>query len=273
MIAAAHEMARAWSCAGVRACGLPTSRHPLRAQGQLAALQQQPQQLQAVPAQLAASAVVLRVEPQAQPLQSAPGLPPSAPGAAALLQPGLGVGAGLEGSRNPACSEVVERTLSNRGSAVAPLPDGAQQAAAAAQALQPGGTGFTPNAGASLDLPPGMESLLPTAQPLAADPASLSAAAAMVGCVWALPLGAAWPCAALCNSAGVCGLSFPPPSSLALPAGARGVHPRRGPAAARPLQHAAPHCQLVAAAVLREDGKQNFFFSWGKDQSLIASPN
>jgi hypothetical protein len=41
-------------------------------------------------------------------------------------------------------------------------------------------SGFTPNVGPGLDLPPGMEALLPSVQPLLMDPASLTAAAAMV---------------------------------------------------------------------------------------------
>ena len=56
-----------------------------------------------------------------------------------------------------------------------------QQQPAQQHAMQPSGnTGFTPNVGGGLDLPPGMEALLPSVQPLSMDPASLSVAAAMV---------------------------------------------------------------------------------------------
>lgn len=100
--------------------------------------------------------------------QQQPGLP-----AAPVLQPS-GPSRDLSSSAGPA------RTLSNRGSVAMPAEGAAAQPAAAGMPRLPPSAGFTPHAGASLDLPPGVESMLPAAQPLAVDPASLSAAAAMV---------------------------------------------------------------------------------------------
>ena len=102
-------------------------------------------------------------------------------------------------------------------SAPAPAPP-------AGQAAPPGGvsgstgltlasvsTGLTPQVG-TLDLPPGIEAIVPSDQPLTGDPAALQAAAAM-GPVVALPPSSGMPQ----QSAGLSVLSMPHSASEGLP--------------------------------------------------------